>query len=385
MPLATPILTNISTKGQFFFAESPIHFNFQNELADVNIQSVTVEVYIWRGFQTADLPTVPALIYNNVNKISPSDDYIALEFQSEIKSFITSSNLNKNNPQWAYNTTENSTTAGEGVYFHIVYKVDDESVKQLGTYFATIGYRYDFEQRGGSYSNYIDSPTFRRYANHIRYDNHTFNLTTVAATSHSGSGSNGMIIKTTVNPIVRETQTGVSCLIAYVNKLGLWDTFTPFGKFLETIETKRDNFSNSYRNPLNVDAQIQHLKSQGLAKSVRKFTINTGLLNELNNYQVEEIIQSPKIYLVKFEDVVYTSEDIGITVDSAGVTVDDTTITADSTVITIDDIGFYSNLIQIPVINTNNSFVRKTKLNDKSSISYNLEFEQTNNYINNIL
>ena len=385
MPLATPILTNISTKGQFFFAESPIHFNFQNELADVNIQSVTVEVYIWRGFQTADLPTVPALIYNNVNKISPSDDYIALEFQSEIKSFITSSNLNKNNPQWAYNSTEDSTTAGEGVYFHIVYKVDDESVKQLGTYFATIGYRYDFEQRGGSYSNYIDSPTFRRYANHIRYDGHTFNLTTVAATSHSGSGSNGMIIKTTVNPLVRETQTGVSCLIAYVNKLGLWDTFTPFGKFLETIETKRDNFSNSYRNPLNVDAQIQHLKSQGLAKSVRKFTINTGLLNELNNYQVEEIIQSTKIYLVKFEDVVYTSEEIGITVDSTGVTVDNTTITADSTVITIDDIGFYSKLVQIPVINTNNSFVRKTKLNDKSSISYNLEFEQTNNYINNIL
>ena len=385
MPLATPTLTNISTKGQFFFAESPIHFNFQNELADVNIQSVTVEVYIWRGFQTADLPTVPALIYNNVNKISPSDDYIALELHSEIKSFITSSNLNKNNPQWAYNTTDNSTTAGEGVYFHIVYKVDDESVKQLGTYFATTGYRYDFEQRGGSYTTYTDSPTFRRYANHIRYDSHTFNLTTVATTSHSGSGTNGMIIKTTVNPTVRETQTGVSCLIAYVNKLGLWDTFTPFGKFTETIDTKRDNFSNSYRNPLNVDAQIQHLKSQGLAKSVRKFSINTGLLNELNNYQVEEIIQSPKIYLVVFSDVLYTSEDIGITVDSTTVTVDDTTITADSTVITIDDIGFYSNLIQIPVINTNNSFIRKTKLNDKSSISYNLEFEQTNNYINNIL
>ena len=385
MPLATPILTNINTKGQFFFAESPIHFNFQNELADVNIQSVTVEVYIWRGFQTADLPTVPALIYNNVNKISPSDDYIALELHSEIKSFITSSNLNKNNPQWAYNTTDNSTTAGEGVYFHIVYKVDDESVKQLGTYFATLGYRYDFEQRGGSYTTYIDSPTFRRYANHIRYDSHTFNLTTVASTSHSGSGSNGMIIKTTVNPTVRETQTGVSCLIAYVNKLGLWDTFTPFGKFTETIDTKRDNFSNSYRNPLKVDAQIQHLKSQGLAKSVRKFSINTGLLNELNNYQVEEIIQSPKVYLVVFSDVLYTSEDIGITVDSTDVTVDDTTITADSTVITINDIGFYSNLVQIPVINMNSNFVRKTKLNDKSSISYNLEFEQTNNYINNIL
>jgi len=385
MPLTTPTLTNISTKGQFFFAESPIHFNFQNELADVNIQKVTVEVYIWRGFQTADLPTTPALVFNNVNKVSPQDNYIALEFHNEIKSYITSSNLNKNNPQWAYNTTENSTTAGEGVYFHIVYQVDEESIKQLGTYFATIGYRYDFEQRGGLYTTYIDSPTFRKYANHIRYDNHTFNLTTIATTSHSGSGVNGMIIKTEVIPTVREPQTGVSCLVAYVNKLGLWDTFTPFGKFTESIDTKRDNFSNSYRNPLNVDAQIQHLKSQGLAKSIRKFSINTGLLSELNNYQVQEIIQSPKVYLVIFKDILYTAEDIGITVDSTDVTVDNTEITVDSTVITLSDIGYYSNFVQIPVINMNSSFIPKTKLNDKSSISYTLEFEQTNNFINDIL
>jgi len=380
-----PILTDINTKNNFFFAESPIHFNFYNENSDINIQKVNVEVYIWRGFQESDLPSTPSLVFNDVKKVSPIDNYIALEFHNEIKSYITSSNLNKNNPQWAYNTTDNSTTAGEGVYFHIVYRVDSESVKQLGTYFATIGYRYDFEQRGGLYPSYIDNGTVRKYANHIRYDKHSFNLLTTVSTSYSGVGVDGMIIKETVDPIVRETQTGVSCLIAYVNKLGYWDTFTPFGKFIETIETKRDNFSNSYRNPLNVDSQIQHLKSQGLAKSTRKFSINTGLLNELNNYQVQEIIQSPKTYLVIFSDVLYTTEDIGITVDNNIVTVDNTEITVDSVAITLSDIGYYSSFVQIPVINTNNNFIRKTKLNDKSSINYNLEFEQTNNYINDIL
>ncbi len=83
--------------------------------------------------------------------------------------------------------------------------------------------------------------------------------------------------------------------------------------------------------------------------------------------------------------MLYTVEDVGITVDSTDVTVDNTTITADSTVITISDIGYYSTFVQIPVINTNNNFIRKTRINDKSSISYNLEFEQTNNYINDIL
>jgi hypothetical protein len=380
-----PILTNIDSKSKIFLADSPIHFNFQNDASDASIQQVTVEVYIWRGFQTADLPTTPAVIFNNIKKISPHDNYIAIELHNEIKAYITSSNLNKNNPQWAYNTTEKATTAGEGVYFHIVYKVDNESVKQLGTYFATTGYRYSFEQKGGMYNTFINTETFRRYAKNIRYDNCEINLTTVASTSQSGTGINGMIIQKKVTPTLRETQTGVPCLIAYVNRLGLWDTFTPFGKFTESEEIKRDEYSNSFRNPLNVNSQIQHLKQNGSAKGVRKFTINTGLLDERNNYQVREILQSSKIYLVIFEGNVFETESIGLTVDSTIVTADNTEITADSVTVTSDDLGNYSSFTQIPVKNITKDFILKTRLNDKSSIHYTLEFEETNNFINDIL
>lgn len=385
MPLATPTLNNIDSKAKIFLAESPIHFNFQNDLTDASIQKVSVEVYVWRGFQTADLPVTPTLVFNNIKKISPHDNYIAIELHNEIKSYITSSNLNKNNPQWAYNTTDKATTAGEGVFFHIVYQVDTESVKQLGTYFATTGYRYSFEQKGGMYSTFNDIETFRRYAKNIRYDNCIINLTTVAATSFSGTGPNGMITQTEVTPALRETQTGVSCLIAYVNRLGLWDTFTPFGKFVESIDTKRDEYSNSFRNPLNVNSQIQHLQQSGSAKGFRKFTINTGLLDERNNYQVREIIQSSKIYLVIFENDVFQTTSIGLTVDSTIVSADNTFITADSVTVTAGDLGNYSNFTQIPVKNLTSNFVKKTKLNDKSSISYTLEFEETNNFINAIL
>lgn len=379
-----PILTNIDSKNKIFLAESPIHFNFQNEATDASIQKVTVEVFIWRGEQ-ADFPISPTVVFNNIKKISPNDNYIAIELHNEIKAFITSSNLNKNNPQWAYNTTDTATTAGEGVYFHIVYQVDSESIKQLGTYFATTGYRYSFEQKGGMYSTFNDVETFRRYAKNIRYDNCTINLNTIVATSHSGTGVNGMISKVEVNPSLREVQTGVSCLIAYVNRLGLWDTFTPFGKFIESIDTKRDEFSNSFRNPLNVNSQIQHLQQTGSAKGFRKFTINTGLLDERNNYQVREIIQSSKIYLVIFENDVFETERIGLTVDSTIVSADNTEITADSVTVTADDLGNYSTFTQIPVKNLTSNFVKKTKLNDKSSIHYTLEFEETNNFINSIL
>jgi hypothetical protein len=385
MALATPILTNINSKENIFFAQSPMHFNIQNELGTTSLQRATIEVYIWRGFQTADLPASPSIVFNNIAKVSPDDNYIAIELHNEIKSFITSSNLNVNNPQWAYNTTSTPTTAGEGVYFHIVYKVDNESTKQLGTYFATTGYRYSFEQRGGMYTGYDDIETFRKYAFGINYDRCTINRTTSKETSYSGTGSNGMITQQSINPSSRLRQTGVPCLVAYVNRLGLWDTFTPFGKFVESIDTTRDEYTSSFRNPLMINSQIQHLKQAGSPKGNRKFTINTGLLDENNNYQVREIIQSSKIYLIVFGDDVYQTQQNGITVDSTVVTVDNTNITVDNDVVTEANLGFYSKFTQIPVSNAATNFLKKTRLNDKSSISYTFEFEETNNFINDII
>lgn len=387
--LATPILTNINSKAHIFFAQSPIHFNLQNVAGDSSIQSVTVNVYIWRGFQQADLPATPNIVFNNIKKISPSDNYIAIELHNEIKAYITSSNLNRNNPQWAYNPTSVPTTAGEGVYFHIVYSVSGvdytESDKQLGTFFATTGYRYNFEQKGGYYTSYEDVETVRKYANGINYDRSTINRTTSIATSQSGSGIDGMITQQSLNPTARNTQTGVKCLIAYVNRLGLWDTFTPFGKFVESTDIKRDEFNSSFRNPLNVNNQIQHQKQSGNAKALRKFSINTGLLDENNNYQVRELLQSSKVYLVVFEGDIFTAEQTGITIDSTVVSIDNTFITIDNATVTAENIGFYSKFTQIPVKNATSTFLKKTRLNDKSSISYNLEFEETNNLINDIL
>ena len=100
---------------------------------------------------------------------------------------------------------------------------------------------------------------------------------------------------------------------------------------------------------------------------------------------MREIIQSSKIYLVIFDGDVFTTESVGLTVDSTVVTADNTTITADSVTVTTADLGNYSSFTQIPVKNVTTNFVKKTKLNDKSSISYTLEFEETNNFINDIL
>jgi hypothetical protein len=81
---------------------------------------------------------------------------------------------------------------------------------------------------------------------------------------------------------------------------------------------------------------------------------------------------------------VYKNVQVGLTADNTTVTADNTAITADAITITVADLGRYSTFTQIPVKCNTNSFVKKTRLNNKSSISYELEFEQTNNLIANI-
>ena len=382
--LAVPILTPINAKDKILLAGSPINFNLRN-LAQTNlIQKVEVNIYIWKGLQTADRPLTPQIVYLNLKKISKDDSYIAIEISSEVKSFITASNLNLNNPQYSYNLVSNATTVGEGVYVHIVYKVDAETDVQMPTYFATSGYRLNSEKKGVQYTDFIDAETYRKFAKSIYYSKSSFNFTTVVATSQSNSGTNGIIKTEQVIPIEIGSQTGVSCMIAYINRLGLWDTFTPFGKVTDTLSGKNETVNLAFRNPLGINTEIHHLQTQNVVSASTKYSINTGLLDERNNYQILELLFSPKRYLIFFGDPTFTQITVGLTVDNTIISVDSILINVSQETITIDDIGLYSTFRQIPIKMNTDSILKKTRLNDKSSISYTLEIEEVNNYISNI-
>jgi len=96
------------------------------------------------------------------------------------------------------------------------------------------------------------------------------------------------------------------------------------------------------------------------------------------------MLQSPKLYLVIFENDVFINESVGLTVDSTLVTDDNTAITVDEDTVSAENIGFYSKFVQIPIKNNTTNYLKKTRLNDKSSISYTLEFESTSNFVNDL-
>jgi hypothetical protein len=99
---------------------------------------------------------------------------------------------------------------------------------------------------------------------------------------------------------------------------------------------------------------------------------------------IEELIYSPIVYLINFKGDFELVTTVGITIDNAIVSIDNTNISIDSQSITAEAIGFFKTHQQIPVIITDEDFTRKTRLNDRIAIDYNIKLDETNNKINNI-
>jgi len=158
----------------------------------------------------------------------------------------------------------------------------------------------------------------------------------------------------------------------------------PNGKITVSSKIESETSNRTYRDPSNVDNTYQHSKLRDNLNVTQSYIINTGLITEDMDNLVEQIIYSPKVYLIKFKGDVNPETTVGITVDNTYITVDDTTITVDSTTVTGEYLGKYKTHQQIPVVVTDSDFLRKTRNNDRNSIDYNIKFEETNNKMLNI-
>ena len=135
--------TTITTEDQIYLAGSPINLRIQNIAKDSAIQSVQCELYVWSG----DLDTPPATASYTLiaTKVSLTDNYINFQIAEILSSHI-------NGTKFAWLSGDNAPSiAGEGVFFqykYVVTNVTAEAPVESVTNFATMGYRYDFEQVG---------------------------------------------------------------------------------------------------------------------------------------------------------------------------------------------------------------------------------------------
>ena len=377
--------TTITTEDQIYLASSPINLRLQNLNKDNTISSVVCELYIWRG--NLNEPPEVASYTLKASKVSKKDNYINFEISDKVASHIT-------NTRFSFNAgVTPPSVINEGVFFAYKNQVTNENATvetavESVSNFATNGYRFDFEQIGDTAGIALNQPYLglfpinynRNYTDKLKYYKRYFDFTQplISCTSEN-------IISSTVNiPTVTKCQLGNKFLIVYINRLGLFDYFTPFGKVVKATKITADTNPRLFRNPRSVNNNINHSAVRSLNKTEQTFVINSGYLNENMVEQVEDVMFSPLIYLIEFTGEIFTAELIGVTVDSTLITVDDTTYTVDNQTVTTEDVGYYSTFKQIPVTNENNDILIKTRLNDKGKINYDLSFKSTTDKINNV-
>lgn len=384
--------TVINTESQITFCNSPIHLRLQNAATDSTIDSVIVYLWVWNGAQNKVLGS-PNIVLPK-DKISVSDTYINIQIADYIKSYLVSPDNapNTNQPTFSYNELTNPAITGQGVFWQIVTDITSGATTVRNNYttkFATLGYRWNYEQTvtGNNGVQPYGAGGFLRTVNKWynpkihNYISQAFNLSNPVATATTAN----MITVTNITPPSGWTRcTKDPSLIVYLNKLGLWEMFTPHGKITVTGKLTAETSNRAFRDPSQIDNSFTHSMMRDTLDVVQSYIVNTGQLDETMTDLVEEIIYSPKIYLIKFKGDTNTTTTVGITIDSTLVTIDNINITIDSETVTEEGLGFYKTHQQIPVVITDQDYTRKTRLNERVNIDYNIKFDETNNKLNDI-
>lgn len=385
--LAPPVRTPIAGPSQISFIGSPVYLRLQNTLQSSSIKMAIAELWIWSGNQNAILGNANETLIKSV--VSNEDDYIEFRIDAILKSYLEKPNSGtwNNQPGFGYNVNDLPAVSGQGIFWQIRTKItSEEGVETLDydTNFATLGWKWNWEQNGQSNnpiirygSNGFEQTVKKWYNPNVpKYWNQEFvfgQSIDVATTTN--------MISMAVEAKTRTRCTRDSCILVYIDKRGLWDVFTPHGKILITPKVEIEVSSRNFRDSTKINNSIAHSKSRDSIKAEQVYTINTGTIDESDVQRVEELIYSPKIYLVRFMgDIVYEISG-GITIDSTFVTIDDTNITIDNTPITPTMVPYFNTFQQIPVIISDTDFVRKTLINDKNQIDYNIKLEETTNKI----
>ena len=371
----TPTTITSLSRRDFVGNDSPKHISFTSS---GTFSSVEVKLWVWDGdltkpYTSNALPTITL----TKSKVSSVDNYILLEISDYIKPYI------KPTLEFDY---VNINAGSEGVFYQYQATLFNNgvtaSIYNYNTRFATLGYNWNYE---GESSFSYNNGTFGLTSSNVpKYYSKFINYTSCDINISGATTSNLMVNRTKV---IKEDKY-LTCakepyLILFLNKQGLWDWFTPTGKIVITDSIDREKYNKTVRNPLSVNRGTYHQTEQMGLTTKQSYVINSGALTPEMGEWIEQIIYSPKVYLVQFKE-----GSIIETVPIETVITDDSTIiTVDSTLITVDgDIayGLYDIARQIPVIVTDTDFTRKNRYDNKGKINYNIKFEEGSNKINNL-
>ena len=383
------IRTSIASESQITFANSPIHCRIQNAAKNNTIRKIKLKLWIWSGSQNKVLGDPNVTFEKDI--ISANDTYISLEISDKIKAYIEQPTLSSNNlqPQFGYNVNDLPAISGQGVFWQTYTEITSTTGTEFqmsDTNFATLGWLWNYEQNGnvnpitkhGSLG--FNMPVVKYFNPNVpKYFKQDFVL---GQSIEVATSTNMISIEVEEKTLTRCTRD--SSLIVYLDKRGLWDVFTPHGKIVVGAKPESQLSKRVFRDPAKVNNTTAHSRTRNSLKVEQNYIVNTGKIDESDVQRVEELIYSPKIYFIKFLGDIVTTITDGITIDSTFITIDNDEITIDNTPINPTQVPYFATFQQIPVTVEDNDFIRKTLMNNKTEIDYNIQLNETNNKINSV-
>lgn len=284
-------------------------------------------------------------------KLNTSDDYIIFEISDYIKDQIE--------PEFIYSSFTESIISDSVIYFKYEYDIISVTTTTIvnvtytsNTMLGTLGWNWDYHYVSSGYST-----TFSGSFNEFTEPNRGFDP---KFRNFETSYILGSTMSSTCIDYIDSPKDGYSVcakeqfLIIYINKNGLWDYFTPTGKVVYSSKIEKEKYYRTFRDPFSVSQGSTHMIKEFNVDVNESVILNTGIITQNQGQLVEEILYSPKVYLVRLRP--------------------DATLSG----------GYYNSYQQIPVIVVDSDFERKTRLNNKGKISYNIKFDVTTNKIKNI-
>ena len=362
MPSMTTTPFPITSINQIIPTNSPI---FVDLAPTFPFTHMVMYLWVWTG--NLDAPFVSGVGPNVIlykEKVSASDTSIRFEISNYIRDSIT--------PEFSFNNGFAVHGGNEGVFFRYewspIYNHNNVTNPQINfltpsqTYFGTLGWMWNYENNQGLYGFAInsvneDNMSFgfntttqppKGYDPSIKYYDYQFN------TFGAGTSST-MVMPTAVSSSLGyEVCAKEPFLIAYLDKRGLWNYFTPTGKVMVDVKSDKEAFSRTYRKPQLFNNARMHETKELNRTAMQTYTINTGVMREEQGQYIEEIINSPLVFLIEFKKD------------------------------PLDLAGYYTKFRSIPVTCATKDFSRKTRINDKNKVSYTLKFEEASQKIRNI-
>lgn len=314
---------------------------------------VRLELWVWTGDLKKPVndslePTIT--LYQE--KINYSDETVLFEISEYIRNFC--------NPRLKYDGINSEINAGQ-VFFQwqaIIINNPNNLNNSVGfivesseTQLGLLGYNFNFQDINKLNFDYsfgikklkVQSTDYR-FLDGANYFDVNVNIF-LGENSTSDDVVNFFLVEKIPNYCPKEKY-----VIWYINQAGLWDYFSPTGKVSVESTIKRDTYNRTVTRPDLIKPGEYHGIKQINLESNQSWTVNTGFMNERLGQIVEAIMVSPMVYLIQITDGVAP--------------------------------GTYISR-QIPLINDDTSFGRKTRLNNKGKISYQMKFKETTNKILN--